>query len=275
VAKTKHELREWVDQQGRDDSGSVFDAQDKLVAEMLGRLGVLGKTNFSFSQTVLSQYINANPMNRFEYGMSVGGIPVGRGILQAAMERGESNNVRFVVDLKPWPWLQKASKDSLGWRMTSIIDRNTVLPVFFEENALSKVKKGKSGRTVVYHHDKLYMERKIYQEDILPDTRDLASLLFWLMNTDYSDRQVVKTTMNISRNLYLVIGRVDDIAELPDERNIFGINLRFIQMDNQFKALRNWPVEIFFMRMDGWSLPLLINIKNFPIVVSLRLMDIK
>lgn len=274
VAKTKHELRGWVDQQGKDDSGSTFDAQDKLVADMFERLDVLGKKNFSFPPGILSKYINASLINRFEYGMSVGGIPMGRGILQATTESGESKNVRFVVDIKPWPWLQKVSKDSLGWRMTSIIDKNTLLPVFFEENALSKVKKGKPGRTIVYHHDQLYMERKIYKEDILPDTRDLATLLFWLMNTDHSGQHVVKTTVNISRNVYLVIGRVGDIARLPDNRTISWINLRFIQMDNQFKASRSWSVEIFFMRMDGWSLPILINIKNFPATVSLRLIDV-
>ena len=158
--------------------------------------------------------------------------------------------------------------------MTSIVDRNTLLPEFFEENVLSKVKKGKSGRKVVYHHDRLYMERKIYKEDILPDTRDLASLSFWFMARDYQDGQVVKTTMNISRNIYLIVGQVHDIAGQPHGGNIFRIDLRFIQMDHQFEALRSWSVEIFFMRMDGWSLPVLINIRNLPLAVSLRLIDI-
>lgn len=272
VVKTKHELRRWVDQQGTGGSGSIFKAEDKLVTETLGQLKAPDKTNFSLPADVLSKYADAGLLNRFEYGMSVGGIPLGRGVLQVTMDGGGQKRVRFVVDMKPWPWLQKVSKDSLGWRMTSIVDRNTLLPEFFEENVLSKIKKGKSGRSVVYHHDQLYMERKIYKEDILPDTRDLASLLFWLMARDYQDRQVVKTTMNISRNIYLIVGQVHDIApRSPHGEHTFWIDLRFIQLDHQFKAVRNWPVEMYFLRMKGWSLPVLINIRILPVSMSFHL----
>lgn len=273
VVKTKHELRRWVDQQDRGSGGSIFEAEEKLVADTLGQLSIIDKTNFSLPADVLSKYADAGLLDRFEYGMSVGGIPLGRGVLQAAMYGGEQKSVRFVVEIKPWPWLQKVSKDSLGWRMTSTVDRNTLLPEFFEENVLSKIKKGKSGRSVVYHHDQLYMERKIYKEDILPDTRDLASLLFWLMDRDYHDQQVVKTTMNISRNIYLIVGQAHDISLHSSQgAHTFRMDLRFIQMDHRFQAVRIWPVEMYFLRMKGWSLPVLINIGILPASMSFHLM---
>ncbi len=142
------------------------------------------------------------PSGEYVFKMKLLGIPLGYLYLRngGVIQKDSRRLFRISIELKPWFWLQKASKDKVGFRMTSLVTEE-LLPVEFEQIDLMKLKKGKMGRKIVYHHDDLFMERRGYKEDIEADTRDLVSVVLWIFANSYTDQTGYHTTFNIERDL--------------------------------------------------------------------------
>ncbi len=204
----------------------------------------------------------------FQYQILFLGIPVGQATLDITPDDVNLGQQSVVMQIKPCGWVQKLSGNRAGLAIVSRVDTATGLPLSSEENTFDKIKKGKKGRSIIYHHDDLYMERRIYKEDIFPDTRDLGSLTMWLMTRDYKTQKLFQSTMNISRNMYMVTAEADgDWGENP----YFGVNVSFVQVDHGLKPLKSVLSRVRFLRQHDRSMPVSIHLKVFFIPLTLRL----
>lgn len=155
--------------------------------------------------------------------------------------------------------LRAVSFDNIGLNLTTVMDAQDLLPYYFEQSDVYSAKKGKSPKRIVYHHDALWMERKGYKEDIWDDTRDVVSMISWLMSQEYSDEKFLKTTMNINRTIYLVAGKTREMdlprKQLPQER-VVQVRLKIFQLDKTFNKSGEWGATVYLMKAGQRYLPL-------------------
>lgn len=179
-AKTKYEIRQWIDLK------FPYHHAESIVSEV---------------QQKKPYYI---PEGEHIFRIKFLGIQLGYLYLrnEGIFRQNGRKLCRISVELKPWPWLQKVSGDRIGFKMTSLITADDLLSVEFEQNDLMKLKKGKQGRRIIYHHDDLFMERRGYKEDVDSDTRDLAAVILWAFAQDWAARTDYSTTFNIERSLF-------------------------------------------------------------------------
>lgn len=161
--------------------------------------------------------------------------------------------------LRPPALLRAISFDNIGLNLTTVMDAQDLLPYYFEQSDVYSAKKGKSPKRIVYHHDALWMERKGYKEDIWDDTRDVVSMISWLMSQEYSDEKFLKTTMNINRTIYLVAGKTREMdlprKQLPQE-GVLEVRLKILQLDKIFKKSGEWGATVYLMKAGQRYLPL-------------------
>lgn len=109
---------------------------------------------------------------------------------------------RISLILRPWKWLQKISKGRIGYKITSLLTAEDLLPVEVEQIDLMGLNKGEHGRKTIYHHNDLFMERRGYREDINFDTRDPVTAILWIFAHNKTDQKIYRTTLNIGRDLF-------------------------------------------------------------------------
>jgi len=109
---------------------------------------------------------------------------------------------KISFELRPWTWLQKVSGDRIGVKAISLLDENDLMSVEFEQIDLMRLKKGKSGKKIIYHRNDLFMERRGYKEDVEFDTRDPLAAMLWILLSDYKSPGGHRTTFNINRKLF-------------------------------------------------------------------------
>lgn len=146
------------------------------------------------------------PDGEHVFKMKLLGIPLGYLYLrnEGIVQRDGLKFYRISAELKPWGWLQKISGDRIGFKMTSLIAGDDLLPIEFEQIDLMKLRKGKQGRKIIYHHKDLFMERRGYKEDIAADTRDPVAASLWAIIQDYAGQTEYTTTLNLEKNLFFV-----------------------------------------------------------------------
>ncbi|GEM_PF-2985251 len=270
VAKTRYGLIQKIDADQRKElSGpKIFfsDLKNERVLDLLSRLSGPKEKNEKKILLKLKKYSDRNIsfLGNHEYSVNLGGLFLGWVSLEIVPDKADARNLTISFTIRPWELIQRLSADRAGFRMTSTMSQDTMLPIVYEENTLNKIKKGKKGRSIIYHHDDLYMERKIYEEDIFSDTRDTISIVGWLMTRDYGKEQIIQSTMNIQRRTYIVVGKVKSPPVDTGAGRPFLLNLRVAEVDKEFRELKNWSLEIGFLRNDGWFLPIFVRGKDIP-----------
>ena len=232
LAKTRHELRQIIDAHPLADKINAVPEQ-------------------------MSKALSGYWPQLLDFSIRLWGIPLGT--VRVAMgedSTGAGNLYLGKFSLRPFKLLRTVTKDNLGLDWVSHFQGDHFLPIFFEQNTPAKIKNGKSGQQIIYHHDQLFMERRGYQEDIFEDTRDPVSWLAWLLHQDYDQTTTVKSTVNISRDIYEVQGEVNH----PDGRTV-RLNLILSKADAGQKAFGPIPIEIYLSKQQGWWKPILFKIK--------------
>lgn len=242
-AKTKYEIRKWID--------STFPDQ-----------------NYKQSDVPERQQENKYvvPQEKHMFRMSFLGLPLGYLILSNEGSRVHNGRelLQFSFELKPWSWLQKISGDRIGFKMTSLVTANDLLSVEFEQIDLMKLKKGKLGRKIIYHRDDLFMERRGYKEDIDFDTRDPVATILWTLSNDYKDQANYKTTLNIERNLFVL-----EIIPVSVENNKALLKLKVKSLGKKGMNY-NWFMILNYGEEDHMpqSTILKVGVANFSITSS-------
>ena len=200
---------------------------------------------------------DAGAFSRLNYRATFLGIPAGYLYLEN-QSPGVGGALSVQMRLRPWWFLQKLSGDRVGFNFISTFNPRSYLPVEFVQSRQHEWQaKKKIDERIVYHHAELMMERREYQEDILPDTRDLVSLGEWLMHQDYAQNDFVKSTLNMRRKIFLVLGKVKERRSLfSPEIQIVYLRLKFVQLDRGYQIVQVLPMDVYFFKKEGWYLPL-------------------
>ena len=219
------------------------------------------------------------PNSDFHFNLYCGNIYLGQFVLN--IKEGifhEKEVYEANLALKPPQFLRRISGDRIGLNAFSIISQETLLPYYFEQNDFFRKKKGKKGRIVEYQHDQLMMLRKGRIEDIEDDTRDYASLVVWLMNQDYSQKIFFKSTLNINRTIYLVLGKIKDSASDRgglSASSLVKLKIKFIELTKDYQKKNALSVDAYLFKMGDYYVPLLFRFKKglFTFTVNLNKND--
>ncbi len=222
------------------------------------------------------KYHDGSLHHQFHYGIYVYNIPFGHVDLKIerdSYQNQDVNKIHFSV-LPPFI-LRVLSFDNLGMDLLSLSDKNNLLPYYFEQNSIYKKKKNQEGRKINYVHPELLMLRGDSKEDILDDTRDPLSFIVWLMSQDYEHKDLIKTTLNIKRKTYLVIGKVKERNSQPLGNNtsqLIRLKLNVLQIDRGYRIIASVPIEVYLMKTGAVYVPLLFNVKIgwFHVTLAMR-----
>lgn len=172
-----------------------------------------------------------------------------------SLELTRQEDLRAVVKIEPPGFLKKLSKGQWNLHLTSSLDPASDLPLTFERTTDAGIRKNKSAEIITYHHDKLFMQRREATEDILADTRDPVSVLVWLMHRNYEKERLIKTTMNIHRTIYMVVGKAQ---EYPDKNtgSLVKVKLRLVKTLPTWQPLKAYTAEVILLKRKDFYLPL-------------------
>ncbi len=205
-------------------------------------------------------YLRAETQTDWGYRIYIMNIPFGSFRLTEEPIIYEGRHARKIhFQLRPPALLRAVSFDNIGLNLTTVMDAQDLLPYYFEQSDVYSAKKGKSPKRIVYHHDALWMERKGYKEDIWDDTRDVVSMISWLMSQEYGDERFLKTTMNINRTIYLVAGKtkeMDSPRKQPSQEKVSEVRLKIFQLDKTFNKSGEWRATVYLMKAGQRYLPL-------------------
>ena len=162
------------------------------------------------------------------------GVPVGEARLESH-PNGPYADAGF--SLRPL-----IAKAGLFWRSQWRV--SDFLPIVFQEKE----------RRSVYHHDRLFMERRSYEEDIFADTRDPLTLTLWFMHADYTQGRDACSTMNIGRDLYRVCGRPAPPMAGPQPGRL-RLSVTMTKLDKDGQPLWSIPLEADMLKEQGWYRP--------------------
>ncbi len=161
------------------------------------------------------------------------GVPVGEARLESHSNGPYDADAGF--SLRPL-----MAKAGLFWRSQWRV--SDFLPIVFQEKE----------RRTVYHHDRLLMERRGYEEDIFADTRDPLTLTLWLMHADRTGGREACSTMNIGRDLYRVCTRPSGGRSEPDLR----LSVTVTKLDKDGQPLWSIPLDAQMVKEQGWYRPM-------------------
>lgn len=213
-------------------------------------------------------------MPESHYQIKLLGIPLAQATfwLRPAEQEGLWESVLEIKPFEPIGWI---SGGRAGIRLTSVLNKQTTLPVSFEQRSFSRIKKDKPGRSIAYHHEALTMERRGYTEDIMPDTRDPLSLLAWLSLEDFSQRKFIKSSMNIERDPWLVIGK-PALMDGPSAKSLIKIKALFMHTNKAFQIKGRYGVHFYTYPRGQIHVPVLIHWQAFHIIpIELELTRLK
>jgi hypothetical protein len=221
------------------------------------------------------KYSHKDLLHQVDYRLYMMNIPMG--YLTLSVEDASDENLdvhRARLSLRPLQFLKTISFNNIGLDFTTLVDKKTLLPYRFEQNNVYYIKKGKKPKEIVYHHDDLLIQRKGRNEDIQDDTRDPVSLILWLMFQDYENTQLIKTTLNISRRIYLVVGKVEairDQAGNPYQAKRVKLKLRILQLNKEFKEVNSFSAMVYLLKKDTYYLPVSFDIRKKYLQLSVAL----
>ncbi len=165
------------------------------------------------------------------------------------LQEQDKNIYKAHLRLRPWSFLSRISNHNIGLNMTSRIDRQSLLPLRYEQTDLYSLKKGKIKRILEYDHQALTISKKGHLEDIEEDTRDYPTWFLWLMSQDYTKRQPFKTTININKLIFLSVGKVKDSFEYETKKykiNVMKVKFDFLKMEQDYHVTKVLPATFFF-----------------------------
>ena len=191
------------------------------------------------------------------YSVKIGGVALATALLKVNKSQ-EQGIVEAVVDVVPWRAIQWLSGHRAGIRLSSKIKADSGLPISFEQQSFSRIKKGKAGREIQYSHENLTMQRRSYVDDIYPDTRDPLSLLVWSMRQKYADGAFFKSSLNIEDRPWLVILK-SSLWDPKKDPAIFKIDALFIETNEAYQLKGRYPCEIYMRSTEHESVPLIIR----------------
>lgn len=218
-------------------------------------------------KTANEKYSNENIHLKARYRLYFMNLPLGYLNLEKKETQYERRNVyKIHLNIRPFNLFKIISLDNIGIDFTALIDKNRLLPYRFEQSDLYSTKRGKSPRTIVYHHEDLFIERKGNAEDIQDDTRDPVSIILWLMSQDYENTQFIKSTLNINRTIYVVVGKVKDGTSLGGRANgpkLVELKLKILQLDRGFNPVNTFPMTVYLVKKGKIYLPVRLDIRKF------------
>lgn len=201
------------------------------------------------------KYTNSEFFKEFQYTIELNSIPLGHAFLKITPDPADKDQWQATFKILPFSFIQKLSNGKAGIVFSSLINNKNLLPVEFEQQTMYGIQKGKKGKRIIYHHDDLFMERKIYKEDIFSDTRDPVSLLVWLSFQNYEEPGPIKSTMNIERDFYVAQGRVKEKTAVSPGPLKICLEVSLNKINQEYKVLKVIPLEVNFIKKDGWSPP--------------------
>ncbi len=217
-------------------------------------------------RSVGQKYVVSKGFPPLRYNIDLMNIPMG--YLDLDIQDEDENGKDFYRGqalLKPPALLNNISFDNLGFHMTSFIDKQSLLPRRFETIDVYSAKKGKNKRTIEYHHPELFMHYKTQDEDIEDDTRDYVSLLIWLMSQNYERDNLVKSTLNVNRKIYLVVGKVKDFEIFHVDQHDYTVvylRVQFLQIKEKYGVVSSIPIDIAMVELQDTYIPLLMKIRK-------------
>lgn len=225
---------------------------------------------------VLNKYQYRSVENEFNFEPSFFSLPLGIMNFQIGKTTFQEKEVYDVrLSLMPQEFLKRISMENLGIDFSSLSDKNRLLPYSFLQKTSFDTKRGKSGRQISYDHENLVMERKGQKEDILDDTRDPLTLILWLMKQDYENKDLVKSTLNINRKIYLVIGQVKQKDVILKDNNPFlGVKLQvtLLEIDKGYRVKSKVPIEAYLIKLNDYYLPIVVEMRlgYFPLRITIK-----
>ncbi len=205
------------------------------------------------------------PCREFSYGIYVMNIAAGElklGIQESPYQDREALEAH--LSLRPFKFLRAISSDGIGVDGVSFFNKENLLPYLFEQTTPYAMRKGKTGKTIEYHHGERWMLRKAKKEDIEEDTRDPVSLIVWLMSRDYENEDLFKSTLNINRKIYTVVGKVGERRSLVKdgiETRLMKLKLKILGRDAGYRLRSQLPVEVYLLQRGEVYVPILFDIK--------------
>ncbi len=188
--------------------------------------------------------------------------------------------LRIHLQLRPIFLFRKISFDQIGFDITTILNKENLLPLVYEEIDIYRRKKGMSPKMTSYFHENLYMDRNKNIEGIDPDTRDLLSLFYWLMNQDYMPQAEprivppklngtgawvrIHSAMNINRRQYQVFGEAQEVRGLRDSKEwtkLVKLNLRFTELNFKNEPLGSFPITAYLIQGIEFAWPVRFNFR--------------
>ena len=211
------------------------------------------------------------------FKFTVGHIPLAQ--IQFRIEDGlfkEKEALKLTLTLVPPKFLSLISGNRIGLETFSFVDPKTFLPFYFEQTDLYRKKRGKKGRAIEYNHKQRIIFRRGQYDDIEEDTRDYVSLIGWLMSRNYEEKSFITSTININRNIFLVVGQAKKLTLDKDKEHLetaVELNVRCLGLTKEIKIKNSMSFHIFLIREGRYYLPLRIEFKIgiIPCVITLKI----
>ncbi len=209
----------------------------------------------------------------FSYTAYMMNVPSGKFQLkiQRVPYQGQAVGEAYLT-LRPLGILRKFSNIGIDFR--SVFNEDSLLPYTFELTSPWTRRKGKAGRTIEYCHNELGMVRKNRKEDIEQDTRDPLSLIAWLMSQDYEKTDLLKSTLNINRDIYTVVGKVvlrSSLADNGRETRFVRLKLKILGLDAGYNLKSQFPVEVYLVQRGVLYVPVLFRIQRGGFLITVAL----
>ncbi|MCR4337389.1 MAG: DUF3108 domain-containing protein, partial [Candidatus Omnitrophica bacterium] len=204
------------------------------------------------------KYASQDSIQDLQYKFYFLRIPVGVVKIKMESARDQNRDVYKVSgQLSPLPWMRAMTLHNLGLHLESLIDQKSLLPLQFKQTDFHSLKKGKIRKTIKYHHDQLMMLKGDQSDDIEDDTRDFLSLLVWFMHQDYDQQSLFKTTLNINKKIYLVVGRT-----IFSKGEGAGLKLQISRLGKDYSLQKTFPVNMTLLKAAGKYVPVEIEVPS-------------
>ena len=96
-----------------------------------------------------------------------------------------------------------------------------------------------------------------------------------MMFQDIENKQLIKSTVNINKTIYLIVGKVKgvDRARNPnDNQKYIELKLRILELDKGFKALKEYPAIVYLVKKGPIYLPVRFDLKIYGMPFNIILM---
>lgn len=227
-------------------------------------------------KTILKNFIVNSTSNKFTFKVSYAGfIPLGEGVIENKGREDFGKEEAYHLQAIAWP---NSLINFLGNKIEAEAHSFIDVDKFYTLKFIEKVRisgKTKEEKSIVYNQTKHIMEKDGEEREILPDTHDPLSLLFYLMQQDLALGKTIDLNTNTNQKNYRFYGKIVKEKAVNIGNEVFMTYLLKGKVQRRNNSLRHSSEFMVWFIDKPLKVPFLIRVfTNIgPVTVRLAKID--